>query len=100
LNLRPPHVDPAVGIVSALLDDYVGTYELASGNTKTVTRRGGKLYVQRGDGRPTELNAESPDLFFRSGVEGRYLFHRDESGRVDLLIDRRNNEDLRWMRIR
>jgi hypothetical protein len=93
--------DPAVGAVAeSLLDDYVGTYELAPANTKTVTLRGGKLYVQRGNGQPVELHAESPDLFFRSGVEGRYLFHRDESGRVDVLIDRRNNEDLRWQRRR
>jgi hypothetical protein len=92
--------DPAVGTVSeSALNDYVGRYELAPGSTKMVTRRDGKLYVQRGDGQPVELHAESPDLFFRSGVEGRYLFHRDPSGRVDLLIDRRNNEDLRWRRI-
>jgi hypothetical protein len=93
--------DPAVGTVAeSLLKDYVGTYELTPGNTKTVTLRDGKLYVQRGDGQPTELHAESTDLFFRSGIEGRYLFQRDDSGRVSLLIDRRNNEDLRWTRIR
>jgi hypothetical protein len=93
--------DPAIGTVSkSLLEDYLGTYGLSPGNLKTVTLRDGKLYVQRGDDQPVELHAESADLFFRSGVEGRYLFHRDESGRVDLLIDRRNNEDLRWLRIR
>jgi hypothetical protein len=34
------------------------------------------------------------------GVEGRRLFHRDASGHVDMMIDRRNNEDLLWKKIR
>ncbi|HXC20472.1 MAG TPA: DUF3471 domain-containing protein, partial [Steroidobacteraceae bacterium] len=93
--------DPAVGTVpESLLEDYVGTYELTPGNTKTITLRDGRLYVQRGNGQPAELHAESADLFFRSGIEGRYLFQRNDAGRVSVLIDRRNNEDLRWTRIR
>lgn len=42
------------------------------------------------------LLLESPDLFFRKGVEGRILFRRDEHGKVDALVDRRNNEDVVW----
>jgi hypothetical protein len=38
-------------------------------------------------------------MFFRAGVEGRRLFHRDASGKVDSLIDRRNNEDMLWKKI-
>jgi Domain of unknown function (DUF4440)/Domain of unknown function (DUF3471) len=92
--------DPARGnLAESLLNDYVGTYELGPGHTMLVTRQAGKLYAQRGTGQPTELVPESPDLFFRAGVEGRRLFHRDASGRVDSLIDRRNNEDLLWKRV-
>jgi len=65
----------------------------------TITREGGKLYSRRGAGQRTELLPESPDLFFRAEIEGRRLFHRDASGRVDSLIDRRNNEDLIWKRV-
>jgi hypothetical protein len=64
-----------------------------------VTRNGSQLTVQRGSGKPYALLPESPDLFFRPGAEGRKLFHRDASGLVDRLIDRRNNEDLVWKRI-
>jgi hypothetical protein len=35
-------------------------------------------------------------LFFRKGVEGRILFRYDAHGKVDALIDRRNNEDVVW----
>ena len=92
--------DPAVGkIDSAHLDDFVGTYQLAPGVTITVSREGAELYAKRGDAPKTVLQPESPDLFFRPGIEGRRLFHRDERGKVDALIDRRNNEDLLWKKI-
>ncbi|NYF52051.1 DUF4440 domain-containing protein [Tunturiibacter gelidoferens] len=93
--------DPAAGAVSdAMLNDYAGAYELAAGNVVTVTRQGSELYAQRNSGKPYQLLPESPDLFFRAGVEGRRLFHRDASGHVDMMIDRRNNEDLLWKKIR
>jgi hypothetical protein len=93
--------DPAVGeVAEAMLNDYVGAYELAPGNVVTVTRQGAELYAQRNSGKPYQLLPESPDLFFRAGVEGRRLFHRDAAGHVDMMIDRRNNEDLLWKKIR
>jgi hypothetical protein len=36
-------------------------------------------------GKPYQLMPESTDLFFRVGVEGRRLFHRDASGHVDMM---------------
>jgi Domain of unknown function (DUF3471) len=92
--------DPAPGSIKpAILLDYVGTYELAPGNQMTVTERGGKLFAKRGAASPVELIPESPDMFFRRGVEGRRLFHRRANGKVDSLIDRRNNEDMLWKKI-
>lgn len=92
--------DPAPGKVDiARLDDYVGTYELAPGITLTVLREGDKLYSKRGE-RPQELLLpETCDLFFRPGAEGRRLFHRNDNGKVEALIDRRNNEDLVWKKL-
>ena len=92
--------DPAPGKVDAArLNDYVGTYELATGVTLTVSREGDKLYSKRGE-RPQELLVpETADLFFRPGVEGRRLFRRNNNGKVDALIDRRNNEDTVWKKL-
>ena len=81
------------------LDDFIGNYELAPGNTLTISREGDKLYSKRGDAPRTILQPESPDLFFRPGIEGRRLFYRNDSGNVDALIDRRNNEDLLWKKL-
>ena len=47
-----------------------------------------------------QLFPEGCDLFFRKGVEGRVLFHYDANGKVNNLIDRRNNEDVVWRKIK
>jgi hypothetical protein len=92
--------DPAVGATDpARLDELTGAYELSSGNRRTVTRQGDDLLLQRGIGTKTRLLPESGDLFFRPGVEGRILFHRNASGKVDALYDRRNNEDVLWKKV-
>ena len=92
--------DPAPATINpATLSDYVGTYELAPGNRMVVTAHDGKLFAQRGAGKAVQLIPESPDMFFRAGVEGRRLFHRNADGKVDSLIDRRNNEDILWKKL-
>ncbi|WP_158879668.1 DUF4440 domain-containing protein [Rhodanobacter sp. L36] len=93
--------DPALGTTNvSAFDGMTGTYELSPGNQRSVLREGNDLFVQRGTGAKTKLLPESGDLFFRKGVEGRILFHRDAQGKVDALYDRRNNEDIVWKRVR
>ena len=91
--------DPAPGQTSGNLTAYAGTYELAPGNQLTVTVEGGKLFRQRAMRAKEELIPEAGDIFFRKGVEGRILFHRGEDGKIDNLIDRRNNEDVIWKKV-
>ena len=92
--------DPTLGKADEKkFPDYVGKYELAPGQTRTVTSENGKLFVE-GKGKKEELLPESSDLFFRKGVEGRILFRYDNAGAVDALVDRRNNEDVVWRKIK
>lgn len=92
--------DPAAGTIDlSRLNDFVGTYELAPDITIAVSREGDQLYAQRKGGTKTPLLPESPDLFFRPGMEGRRLFRRAPDGKVDAMIDRRNNEDVIWRKI-
>ena len=92
--------DPAPGRAdTAKFGEYVGTYELAPGKTLTVSTDSKLLYRQRGDRPKDLLIPEAADIFFRKGVEGRILFHHVDSGKVDALIDRRNNEDVVWKKI-
>ena len=92
--------DPAMGPVDAKkFPDYVGTYHLAPNVKRTVSVEGGKLYSQRGERPKEELLSETGDLYFRKGVEGRILFRRAENGKVEALVDRRNNEDVVWEKV-
>ena len=92
--------DPAVGTTDPKhLNDFIGTYQLAPGTRRTVVLDGTNLFIVRSNGQKTKLLPETCDLFFRPGIEGRILFHRDPSGKVDALYDRRNNEDVVWKKI-
>jgi len=93
--------DPAPGKVDKKkYAEYVGTYELAAGVTQTVSLDGDDLYSQRTGGDKVLLVPESTDIFFRKGMEGRRLFRRGNRGQVDAMIDRRNNEDVLWKKIK
>jgi Domain of unknown function (DUF4440) len=93
--------DPAPGKVDGRkYSSYAGTYELAPGITQTISIRGGGLYAKRGDRPEYELVPEAADIFFRRGEEGRRLFTYAAGGKVDGMIDRRNNEDVTWKKIK
>ena len=92
--------DPALGKADPKrFSDYIGTYELAADQTRSVTAEGDKLFVER-NGKKEELLPETSEVFFRKGVEGRILFRYASTGKVDALIDRRNNEDVVWKKTR
>ena len=93
--------DPAPGKVEVKkYAAYTGTYELAPGITQLIVVHDGKLYAKRGERPEAELVPEACDIFFRKGVEGRMLFRHEDSGKVDAMIDRRNNEDVVWKKIK
>jgi hypothetical protein len=94
--------DPAIGQADPKkFADYTGTYEIVPGHTMVVSGDNNRLFIERKDAtaqskKKEQLFPETCDLFFRKGVEGRVLFHYDANGKVDRLIDRRNNEDVIW----
>ena len=104
--------DPAIGQTDPKkFADYIGTYEIAPGHTMVVWSDNNRLFIERKDrtaqskkkeelNKKEQLFPEACDLFFRKGVEGRVLFHYDTNGKVDNLIDRRNNEDVVWRKIK
>ena len=91
--------DPAIGKADPKkFPDFTGSYELASGQTRILFVDGDSLFVER-NGKKDQLFPETPELFFRKGIEGRILFRYDKDGKVDALIDRRNNEDVVWRKV-
>jgi hypothetical protein len=88
--------DPTIGRADpSKFPEFKGVYELAEGQTRKVVVEGDILFVER-NGKREQLFPESADIFFRKGVEGRILFRTGGDGKVDALIDRRNNEDIIW----
>jgi hypothetical protein len=60
--------DPAIGKADEKkFADFIGTYELAPGQTRSITAENGKLFVDR-NGKKEQLLPETSDLFFRKGV--------------------------------
>jgi hypothetical protein len=92
--------DPAPGKADvSKFAGYAGTYELGERKTE-VTFEGDRLYEQRGSSPKVELIPEASDIFFRKGVEGRWLFGTGDDGKVVSVIDRRNNEDVVWKKVK
>jgi hypothetical protein len=93
--------DPAPGKADiSKFPSYVGTYQLGPERTLTVTAQDGHLYSQHAGRARVELVPEASDLFFQKGVEGRTLFGHNDDGKVISLIDRRNNEDVVWKKVK
>lgn len=92
---KPAAIDPKT------FDIYIGQYELAPDVTYVITREGDKLFGQR-TGRPKdELLPLCVDVFYRKGVwRGEKVFERDAQGRVVRLLDRRENNDLVWKKVK
>lgn len=92
---KPSAIDPS------RLDAYVGRYRLAPEVTYTITREGDTLLGER-SGRPKEeLLPLCMDTFYRKGVwRGEKVFERDGQGNVVRMLDRRDNNDLIWQKVK
>jgi hypothetical protein len=92
---KPATVDPKT------LNDYVGEYQLAPQMTYTITRDGDKLFGQRTGRAKEELLPLCADMLYRKGTwRGEKVFNRDTRGRVIAMLDRRENNDLVWQKVK
>jgi hypothetical protein len=83
------------------LDDYVGQYQLAPEVSYTITREGNQLFGQRTGRAKEELLGLCADTWYRKGVwRGEKVFERDAKGKVVRMLDRRENNDLVWVKIK
>src|SRR5260370_14289818 len=100
-ELAPGKTKPVTAENGASRDERHGrkSREVAVERSGELPRYNGKLFIER-NGKKEELLPETSDLFFRKGVEGRILFHYGSTSAVDALIDRRNNEDVVWRRVK
>ena len=92
---KPMVIDPKS------LDAYIGQYELAPDVAYVIAREGDKLFGQRTGRAKEELLPLCTDVFYRKGVwRGEKVFERGEQGRVVRMLDRRENNDLVWKKVK
>lgn len=73
-------------LTEAVLDRYIGEYQLAPGFTVTFTREGNRLFTQA-TGQPRfEIFAQSETKFFLKVVEAQMEFIADPDGKVNTII--------------
>lgn len=76
----------AIAVGPAVLDRYVGVYEVGE-LTFAVTRQGAGLTVVQGDSpERTELLAESPTRFFMKGQDFTITFEAGPAGAIDKMV--------------
>lgn len=96
-----PKNPPSVAMPQAVLSRYIGTYELSADRKCMVSVDRGKLHVQKSEKPPTELLAETENVFFRNGDgRTRVLFIKDDGNGTYKMIERRAGEDLVWKQIK
>jgi len=86
-------VDPQV------LEKYTGRYQLAPVATFTVTREGGRLFVQLTGQPKFEVFAESDKDFFLKVIDAQVTFETDAAGNPAALVLHQNGRDQRAKRI-
>jgi hypothetical protein len=92
---------PRIDLPPGRAADYTGRYRLGDGPAAQVRLDGDRLVFER-EGRPAqELVPTGVDRFAQAGrPRVERLFRRDAAGRVDAFVDRRDNNDLVWTRVR
>lgn len=100
ISVRPSERKPIV-FNPTNYKSFVGEYELTQGVIYTIIVEDNKLMGQR-TGRAKEqlLPADESTFFPKGTIRGEKVFVRDASGRVTHMLDRRENNDLVWKRVK
>jgi hypothetical protein len=90
---------PAVTLAPKELQGYVGTYSGGKDLEYVIQWDGKQLLGGRAGRSLTPLQVEVRDVLFVAGQpRNRKIFQRDEKGAIRGFVDRREGEDLKWIR--
>ncbi len=92
-----PTVRTEIQLDSALLDEYVGTYEMSPTFSLVVTRVGDQIITQATGQGKLPIFAEAKDLFFPKAIPATITFTRDE-GKVTGLILKQGGREMKAKR--
>ncbi|HEX3914032.1 MAG TPA: DUF4440 domain-containing protein [Steroidobacteraceae bacterium] len=90
---------PAIKSTAKALEEYQGRYRAAPDLAYDISRQGDHLLGVRQGLPPVVLAQEATDVFFVPGhPRERKIFRRDAQGRIVDFVDRREGEDLVFVR--
>ncbi|MBN2288817.1 MAG: serine hydrolase, partial [Candidatus Glassbacteria bacterium] len=98
-DYRPPPPRKEIQLDAAVLEGYVGKYELAPGAVFTATLEDGRLMVQfTGQGK-AQVFPESETGFFYKAVDAQITFEKDTKGAISGLVLHQGGEELRARKV-
>ena len=74
-----------VTVEAAILESYVGSYELVPGFVITVTKDGNQLKAQATGQSQFEIYPKSENVFYLKVVVAEITFNKNENGQVESL---------------
>jgi serine-type D-Ala-D-Ala carboxypeptidase/endopeptidase len=87
-------VKPFVTVSQKILDEYVGSYELALNAIFTITRRQDKLFAQLTGQPQFRVFAETENKFYYKVVPAQLTFNRGTSGKIESLTLSQNGDKI------
>jgi len=88
-----------ITVAAKILEQYVGTYELAPKINMMVTLEGGQLITQASGQGKVPLFAMSETKFFPKVVDAEIEFGRDDKGAVNYLVLHQGGRDMKAPRV-
>jgi hypothetical protein len=85
----------AITVAPTILEQYVGTYELAPNINIMITLEGGQLVIQLSGQGKLPLFAESEMKFFLKVVDAEVEFFKDDKGKVASVVLHQGGHDTK-----
>lgn len=91
--------DVVAAVDTAVLESYVGTYELAPSFAITISRENEKLFAQATGQDRFQLFAESKTKFYLKVVDAQVSFVPNSTGKIEQLMLHQNGRDMPGKRL-
>ena len=98
-ELAPPRQHKQVAVDEKIFEDYVGRYRISKEDVVTVSREGGRLFVQRAGKIKDEMFPESEQDYFARLFDDQISFGVRTKGKVSEIVYRENGRTVRAKRI-
>lgn len=96
---EPPKEHKEIAVEPAVLDRYVGRYQLAPNFFIAITREGNHLWLQATGQGKNEMFAEAPNGFFLKSVDAQVTFVSDGTAPATKLVLHQNGMDVPGKRV-